>query len=288
MTNLPIQAMTAAQQKLFRQAYALLGKQVKSYHKHYHMGDNSSIPVETAQALLASIWYTLEKAGGDQSLEDPEWMLAKGQAVLNAQMAQAKSLLQLVSATSPKVQNECYQDTLLELGRFLRQYDPLHLAHTVPELLPYPLLAPLKEGLQGIDFMLTYLEALWRENQILAALEPEAVEAVIERIGPDAWGIPINLCEQPLVNALGRALLGKPVAPLLLEYPDQKRLAEELNDCAGGALMKRLAKAMAQVCVELELQDPKAVSYAHEVISQVQPRLEAALPSGNLEMVFLA
>ena len=51
--NALIRPLTPEQQnRLSRDLYILLEKQVKSYHKSRHMGENSSVPAEIAQELL--------------------------------------------------------------------------------------------------------------------------------------------------------------------------------------------------------------------------------------------
>jgi len=56
LSNYPVTPLTPEQQqRLLGQVYSLLGKQVQSYHRHRHMGNNSSVPMELAQELLESI-----------------------------------------------------------------------------------------------------------------------------------------------------------------------------------------------------------------------------------------
>ena len=65
MSHLPINPLSPEeQQRIMEQMYLLMGKQVQSYHKHRHMGNNSSVPVELAQDLMESIEYTIGLVGG--------------------------------------------------------------------------------------------------------------------------------------------------------------------------------------------------------------------------------
>ena len=53
MSQLPINPLSPEeQQKIMEQMYLLMGKQVQSYHKHRHMGNNSSVPVELAPTFV--------------------------------------------------------------------------------------------------------------------------------------------------------------------------------------------------------------------------------------------
>ena len=130
--------------------YSLLGQQVRRYHQHYHMGDNSSVPAQTAQELLQSILYTLETAGSPMPDQDLQIQLAHDQAILAQRLAQARRQWHLVSVTAPDWQSQCHWETIAILRRYLDHYDHLHFAHRVPQDLDYPLLTPPPEALQGI------------------------------------------------------------------------------------------------------------------------------------------
>lgn len=189
--NALIRPLTPAQQnQLSRDLYALLEKQVKSYHKHRHMGNNSSVPAETAQELLQSVWYTLELSGGYTPDLPLDIQLLRGQELLKKRLEDAKALYRLVSATSPDFRTDFHWDTVEALGRWLETWDLLHFAHQGPEILDYPLLMPVPEDLKGLDYGLFYLNALWRENQILHSLSGPALEALYLRCPPGWWEAP--------------------------------------------------------------------------------------------------
>ena len=230
--NALIRPLTPEQQnRLSRDLYALLEKQVKSYHKHRHMGENSSVPVETAQELLQSVWYTLELSGGYTPDLALELQLLRGQEILKKRLEDAKKLHRLVSATAPDFRTDFHWDTVEALGRWLDAYDLLHFAHQGPEILDYPLLMPVPEELKGLDYGLFYLNALWRENQILHSLSQEAVENLHLRCPPGWWDGPQNLCEQPLFNALALAILDLPPGDLTVSNAQEEAL---LRLCGGG------------------------------------------------------
>lgn len=277
MSEFLIQAMTPEEQSRFlEQVYELLGAQVKHYHQHYHMGDNTSVPVETAKDLLDSILYTLEKAGLQN--EDLTAALARGQAVLEARAEEAGNLLKLVKSTLPDLASDSLHAALAALETFLAKYDLRHFAARAPDFLEYPLLFSHWEDLRGIDRVSAYLRGLWLENQILDLPDPDALEELLSRLGPDYGSLPINLCEQPLINALGLALLGKTTRELAVSEADRKALLALLPCPLDGA--------MDTVCREWDLSGP-AADYARLVIPALRPRLDAAISAGDLSRIFL-
>ena len=250
------------QQRIMSQTYLLLGKQVKRYHKHHHMGDNTSVPVELAQELMESIHYTLESAGGAFSRSNIEETFEAGQEILAGRVQKAKSLLELVCATSPQWQTECRWEALRYLRQYLEHYDYLHMAHKGPEGLFYPILISPPEGIQGIDCCIFYLNILWIENQIMAGVPDDALNAFWDRLPTE----PQNQCEQLLMNGLAKALLGSGIGRLVFEPEEQIRVFRIMMKATG----EDLKEAGALLCRWLDLKDENAVVYVNAAVSLLQ------------------
>ncbi len=255
--------------------YTLLAGQVKSYHRHYRMGENSSVPVEVAQELLASVQYTLALAGEGG---DPETALARGREILTQRLEQARQLHRLTAVTGDR-QNQWRWEALEALGRYLDRYDLLHFAHRIPETVFYPPPVPVPGSLQGVDWACCYLNSLWLEDQILYSFSEQALKELYANLPPDYWEAPETICEQPLWNALGRKLLGLSLDSLLLSGEQRQAIAADVTPGA-------VARAEEAVCQELALPEHPAAC-AKAVMDRVKPRLLAALPNGALSRIFL-
>ena len=194
MSQLPINPLSPEeQQRIMEQMYLLMGKQVQSYHKHRHMGSNSSVSVELAQELMESIEYTIGLVGGVYPHTNIGEALVLGQEILESKLSKAKSMLELVNGTAPQWQTECRWEALRYLRHYLEQYDHFHLAHKGPEDLFYPILISLPEGIQGIDSCIFYLNILWIENQIMAGVPDDALDLFWDRL-PAPPSISVNTC----------------------------------------------------------------------------------------------
>ena len=113
MSHLPINPLSPEeQQRIMEQMYLLMGKQVQSYHKHRHMGSNSSVSVELAQELMESIEYTIGLVGGVYPHTNIGEALVLGQEILENKLSKAKSMLELVNGTAPQWQTECRWEAL--------------------------------------------------------------------------------------------------------------------------------------------------------------------------------
>ena len=280
MSQLPITPLSPEeQQKVMEQMYLLMGKQVQSYHKHRHMGNNSSVPVELAQELIESIEYTIGLVGGVYAHRNIGEALVLGQEILKSRRNKAKLMLELVNGTAPQWQTECRWEALRYLRHYLEQYDYLHLAHKGPEDLFYPILISPPEGIQGIDSCLFYLNILWIENQIMAGVPEDALEQFWDRL-PAAT---LNQCEPLLINGIGKALLGTGIDPLVFETEEYMQLIVVLLR----ATEDRLKDAAKLLCQWLNLKDENARMYVEAIVPQLTMWIGDNMRNGNLENIFL-
>ena len=263
MNQLPLQPLSPEEQQyIANQIYLLMGKQVHSYHKHRHMGNSSSVPLELAQELMESIEYTVNLVGGAYAHADLDKALVLGQEILTSRLRKAKSMLELVSGTAPQWQTECRWEALRYLQHYLDHYDPLHLAHEGPDALFYPILIAPPEDIRGIDSCLFYLNIMWIENQIMAAVPERALEQLYDRL-PTAV---LNQCEQLLINGIGKSILGAGIDPLVFAPEEYPRLLTILRY----ATEDTLQNAGNRLCHSLALKEENAEAYAKAILPQMR------------------
>lgn len=262
MSHLPITPLSPEeQQRIMGQIYHLLEKQVRSYHKHRHMGNNTSVPVELAQDLTESIEYTIGLAGGVYAHANLGEALLLGQEILESKLSKAKSMLDLVNATAPQWQTECRWEALSYLRHYLEQYDHIHLAHKGPDDLFYPILVSLPEGIQGIDSCLFYLNVLWIENQIIAGFPDDVLDLFWNHLPAGT----LNQCEHLLINGMGKALICE--IPKQLTFTEKSR--SKLLTLLKNATAEHLDHSSEVLCQWLNLNAADAKNYVKAII----PRL---------------
>lgn len=150
---------------------ALLAWQTEKYTK----GESSSVTVETAQELLASLRYTLAIAAEEMHIpwerlltEELPPLIRRGQELLQGRLERAKQLWAAAGRTAPGLRNVYYADTLRGIGDYFKRYDLYFFAHMKPPCIDYPLLVAADEALQGLDFTEEYLKRMLTENLILS------------------------------------------------------------------------------------------------------------------------
>lgn len=280
MNQLPIQPLTPEQQQsVMVQMYRLCAKQVQSYQQHRHMGYSSSVSMELARELMESIEYTIRQAGGVFTQSSAEESLRLGQEILAGKLKEARSLMALVEGTAPQWQTDCRWDALDYLRHYLERYDHLHLAHRGPEDLYYPILISPPEGIQGIDSCLFYLNILWIENRIMAAVPEEALEQFWNRLPSGT----LNQCEHLLINGIGKALIGAGLSPLTFRTEEYLPLTVAMLK----ATEESLKAAAKQLCQWLDLADENAGMYVSAIIPQLTLWTGTACQMDGLENLFI-
>lgn len=280
MNSLPVSPLSPEERnRIAVQMYSLMEKQVRSYHKHNHMGIHSSVPVELAQELMASLEYTLSLAGGLRANGSLEEALSLGQEILKTNEKKARAILDLVSVTAPTWQTECRWEALRCLRQYLDRYDPIHLAQRGPEDLFYPTPLSPPEGLQGMDLCLFHLNLLWVENRILEAFPPETLEPFWDRLPADT----LNQCEPLVINALGKILTGSGIESLLFSPTERTQLAATLQN----ATEETLRNAAGALCRKLALEDENARAYIEALVPQLTHWLGPNTAPEALDLLFL-
>ena len=277
-------------QVLMQRLLALLAKQTEKYT----MGESSSVTVDTAQDLMASLWYTLTLALDESHTPydslltgDLSAILKQGQTILQGKLVQTKRLWEVVCRTAPGIPNAYYLDTLRGIGNYLKHYDFVFFAHQRPPCIDYPLLMPVSESLQGITYTKQYLKHLLTENLIFRTFDQKTVVTILQRVAPDYQEYYLNLCEQPLTNALGLSLLGEDGRILRFSSDQQMQLETKLRYVRTEKLQSLLEDAVLVLCKTLCVKDDWTKDYLHFFADILRPRLKAAADAENLTNVFI-
>ena len=270
------------------QILSRLAPLLKTQAEKYLAGDSTSLPAETAEALLRSLVYTLRFALEMEGLPERALLTAelpplllRGQTALAVRVEETHALWSRVCLTAPPLENVCYRDTLTELGRFFRRYDLRYFAHRVPCAIDYPLCIPVSESLEGVSYVGEWLRRLALENWLLSRFPAENTTSALARCCPDYREMPLNLCEPVLTDALGLAALDGDIFSLTFSAEDRARLNNILQrpgaaDVAAERMLAQLAPCLTG-----------AAAYVTAFVSALRPRISTALETGGLDGVFI-
>ncbi|BAK99313.1 hypothetical protein OBV_21150 [Oscillibacter valericigenes Sjm18-20] len=278
-------ALTVEQDLLAQEAlWRLLRRQAGLYAP-----ESSSLPAETAAALVESIRLTL---GADR---DPKVLLSAdlnqrfrlGQHRLFRKIELSKQLWRTACLTLPEMENRSLTDTLRSIGGFGKRYNVRFFAQEIPCDIDYQLSQPVPETLSGVDYLNEWLRRLCLEQEFLRRFDQPAARAVVARSCPDYRRLLINLFEPVAVNTLGLALLGEDPQLLSVSPPLRRKLEMRFAPLTEAECNAALSVGADALCAGLGIQNQQTVRYLNGLASGLRPRLRAALTGGTLEHIFL-
>lgn len=181
-------------------------------------GRSSSLPAETAEALLDSVFYTVSLAlkrcaSPEEALtllrQQPlDTLFAAGQKRLTRKVQAARLIHDELTRSLFSTPNAFYRATLVDgIAGFFKLYRPALFAQETHITADYPLFLPLQNQ-TGIEFIERYLQNALCENGFLRCFPAEAVHELICAQHADYALIPMNLLEPALTAALLCALDG--------------------------------------------------------------------------------
>jgi hypothetical protein len=288
--QLPEETFFAVKEQLF----ALTGKQANSFTQ----GDSSSVTDETAQQLLQSIVYSigaaLKKAENKEQLAQTiqdhtmETLFWRGQEIIKAQTAQGQALLKAVQESRVGINNAVYSDTIEKsLPMFFKYYDIQFMAQEIPCDIDYPLYF-MVDGLDGIEYILEYMQRLYPENMFCSFFPPENMERLLTAACPgyNASTV-VNLFGPVFSNAVGLTMIHRDVKDLDISAGDRDKLRDMLQPLPQNERKRRILRAADALCATLSC--PGLSAYLKCACGPLCVRLTAQLESqGGLEQIFVS
>lgn len=128
------------------------------------------------------------------------------------------------------------------------------------------------------SFFAVLKRRLLAENYILSRFEPRALRSVLIRVCPFYQELVINLCENPLQNAIGLVLLKKDPMPLSVTRSDRALLTEMFSPLKREQSEELLNSAGEELC-RILLVPEEYCGTVCAFAKSLAPRIAAALPS---------
>ena len=211
--------------RLRAESLTLLSRQGDTWSR----GQSSSLPVEKAQLLLESVFYTaglaLKAAATPETAlvrlrEEPLAQLyAEGQKRIVRKLQTAHALHRQLKKTLFTTPNEFYRPTAVEgIDGFFKLYRPDLTAQETHITADYPTFFGPPQ-LDGIEFIEQYLQQLAHENRFCRYFAPEAVHALLLGLDQRYPQLILNLYGPVLAAALGCVITRQPVAALRCDLP---------------------------------------------------------------------
>lgn len=248
-------------------------------------GESTSVSEENAGRLLSSVCFLLCEHMDDTGATERDLLCGDifaafehGKAAVLKRVDCARELWNKAVLTLPKIPSRALSDTMQGIKFGFSHYNIDLFAAEVPGSIDYQLMTPVPESLLGIEYTVAWLRELLLENYILSRFEPRAVCGVLLRVCPFYQELIINLCENPLQNALGLTLLGKDPLPLAVTRADRAALTELFAPLQKPECKALLCSAAQRLCSTLAVppeQQTGVIAFAESLV----PRIMASIPS---------
>lgn len=263
--------------------------------ERYTMGDSTSIPIETAEELLKSIWFSIGLALNKS--RNPIEVLLKGDlnellknswSTIESMIYESKKLLELIKENSLHIENISYNDTLKDIEEFFKNYDYRFFAHRITCIMDYQLSNPVFESLQGIEYIKEYLKCLLTENEFCMHFDRDNIIDILNSYCNDYKGLLINIFEPLLTNVIALDILEGDIFTLEITAKQRNILIRILKGLTKAQVLEKLEHSVRHVCKILEINDDEQIEYIFKSAINLYPRIEIGLSTGNLENVFLS
>ena len=279
-------------EKIQYDCISLLAKQTEKYNS----GDSSSIKVENAQHLLASIMFTMGvwlktyqnpdeavEAMLNESISD---LYKKGLVRIERLTKSTKTLHSLITGNLLQTENVYYKSTIVDgIKGFFKLYYPEFAAQDIHITADYPAYNQ-KERLFGIEFIHKYLECIYYENLFCTKFSAEDIHYLLCGYNENYQQLLFNIYEQVLIAAIGCVLSGDAVHRLEMTPSSIKILSDLFSGKSKNEIIKILEKAVEQLNTLMELTQPLK-KYISNSLIQIAEEIENAVELRTLKCVFI-
>jgi hypothetical protein len=264
--------------------------------ERYNSGDSSSIRVEAAQHLLASIMFTIgvwlktypipDDAVATVQKDGMDALYQNGRERIDRLIKSTKMLHSSIIGNLVQTENVFYRSTIVDgIKGFFKLYYPEFAAQEIHITADYPVHNPM-ERLLGIEFIQKYLECIYYENLFCAQFSAEDVHHLLCGYDEHYEQLLFNIYGPVLSAAIGCILSGRDVHRLEMAPSSIKNLSDLFRGKTRTEIEGILMEAAGQLSELLELSE-SLKRYLSGSLPQIAAAIENAVLLKTLNRVFI-
>ena len=271
---------------------ALLAKKTEEYNS----GDSSSIRIEAAQNLLASIMFTIgvwlktypnpDDAVAAVQKDGIDALYHYGRERIDRLIKSTKMLHSSIIRNLVQTENVYYRSTIVDgIKGFFKLYYPEFAAQEIHITADYPVYHPM-ERLLGIEFIQKYLECIYYENLFCAQFLAEDLHHLLCGYDEHYEQLLFNIYEPVLSASIGCILSGGDIRRLEMAPSSLKILSDLFCGKTRTEIEEMLMEAVGQLSELMELIEPLK-RYLVGSLPQIATEIEKAVLLQTLDHVFI-
>ncbi|HEX3043666.1 MAG TPA: DUF6179 domain-containing protein [Bacillota bacterium] len=275
---------------------------VKDLILRYTGGDSSSVKLETAEAILGSVYYAIDACVSNDPNPEAGLELLKTKGIreiyqqgleqVTVCVAETKQLFEKVRKGKLAVGTEAYLGTIEEdLPEFFATYGVVFGAQDTTCAMDYPLVFD-DQGLTGIFYIRQYLEKLELETEFCRLFREADLEKVLANYGRiyrmSYRQSLLNIFELVFNNAVFAVLAGAPAGELRISEAESKRLQKQLRNIDRVELEALVRETVAELIGDLRMVNPRLLEYMARYQTVFLERVSNALENDSLYNMILS
>ena len=258
---------------------------------------SSSIRIEKAQDLMASITYILGLALKDTSSHDEavkklkntniEDLYRQGLKRADILLKSSKLLYSKMLAKHINVNNIYYNSIFYKQIRLcLKKYNSEISANEIPISLDYPLCNPIND-LIGIEYISKYVETLCYENEFCCKFSSESITRILSIYNKDFYELPINVFKQTLVVAIGCIMAKANPVDLYLSTFDLKNILMAVSKKTTDDIHATLNESISELFVTLKITKTSVRKYIISCLPSIAKEIYLLSQINKLQLYFM-
>lgn len=266
--------------------------------ERFNSGDTSSIRIEKAQDILASIIFTIgvnlkTYKNPDEAVQaikklGVEEICTAGRKRIDRLIAQAKMRHVGIVRRLLQTGNTFYSATVIDgIKGFFKLYSPDFAAQEIHITADYPVYNSC-ENLLGIEFIGHYLEQIYYENIFCTNFSAKDIHHLLCGYDDNYEDLLFNIYEVVLASALGCVISGAVASAGRLEITKdmQSFLFRKFEGKECNEIENILLLALLELCDELTLSE-SLMGYAKNSLPQLAQTISTDIKSNSIDKIFI-
>lgn len=263
----------------------------------YNSGDSSSIRIETAESIMASVLYTVGlwlktfshpdfgvKAIKEINIRD---IYQCGRKRIDTKLKAAKHFHLLALRNKIDTDNYTYNATILDgINGFFKLYNPDYGAQEIHITADYPVCVPAHD-LTGIEFIQKYLESFYYENMLCSCFAKETIRYLLNGYNEGYRDLVFNIFELILTTAIGCKICGIEAKTLSISKIQVEYLYQVLSKKSKDEVCKTLWLAYSELKKELSLSSVFLDQYIQKSLEAIASNIYHAMKMNTLDRIVI-